>query len=141
MVPASRERRGGVRSFIGRAGSAGAAAAALSQPGHRKTPEARTTATVAAKAAAEVTAAQKTFPTLVFFLAHSLSLRFSLSLSLALFNPLHRVSRSTFLRCVHVGDTTTLSGRSGSLQRAPSESIPPISPPPSSSSISDQQGL
>lgn len=66
MVPASRERRGGVRSFIGRAGSAGAAAAALSQPGHRKTPEARTTATVAA-AAAEVTAAfQKAFPTLVF---------------------------------------------------------------------------
>uniref|UniRef100_A0A8D8EWI9 (northern house mosquito) hypothetical protein n=1 Tax=Culex pipiens TaxID=7175 RepID=A0A8D8EWI9_CULPI len=81
MVPASRERRGGVRSFIGRAGSAGAAAAALSQPGHRKTPEARTTATVAAKAAAEVTAAQKTFPTLVFF---SSSLSFAQILALAL---------------------------------------------------------
>lgn len=82
MVPASRERRGGVRSFIGRAGSAGAAAAALSQPGHRKTPEARTTATVAAKAAAEVTAAQKTFPTLVFFLAHSFSFAQILALAL-----------------------------------------------------------
>lgn len=78
MVPASRERRGGVRSFIGRAGSAGAAA--LSQPGHRKTPEARTTATVAAKAAAEVTA-QKTFPTLVFV---SSSLSFAQILALAL---------------------------------------------------------
>lgn len=81
MVPASRERRGGVRSFIGRAGSAGAAA--LSQPGHRKTPEARTTATVAAKAAAEVTAAQKTFPTLVFFLAHSFSFAQILALALS----------------------------------------------------------
>lgn len=77
MVPASRERRGGVRSFIGRAGSAGAAA--LSQPGHRKTPEARTTATVAAKAAAEVTAAQKT---LVFFVSSSLSFAQILALAL-----------------------------------------------------------
>lgn len=80
-------------------------------------------------------------PHLGFF---SSSLSFAQILALALsssLQPLHRVSRSTFLRCVHVGDTTTLSGRSGSLQRAPSESIPPISPPPSSSSISDQQGL
>lgn len=87
MVPASRERWG-VRSFIGRAGSAGATAAALSQPGHRKTPEARTTATVAAAAATEVTAAyQKTFPTLVFFsssLFRSRSDSLSLSLSSSL---------------------------------------------------------
>lgn len=52
-----------VRSFIGRAGRAATAAASLSQPGHRKTPEARTTATVAAAAAVaatEVTAAAST---------------------------------------------------------------------------------
>lgn len=140
MVPASRERRGGGPLF------------------HWTCRKCRSSSSIVTTRAPENTRSSndgdgsgeggggsngtEDLPHLGFlFLAHSLSLRFSLSLSLALFNPLHRVSRSTFLRCVHVGDTTTLSGRSGSLQRAPSESIPPISPPPSSSSISDQQGL
>lgn len=57
----------------------------LSQPGHRKTPEARTTATVAAT---EITAAQhllwKTIPTFYLILARSFALALALSDSVTL---------------------------------------------------------
>lgn len=156
MVPGRR-----VRSFIGRAESA-----AKSQPGHRKTPEARTTATVAAAAdaAKEVTAAaasaMEDYPHLLSISSLLLALSFALALSdsLALLNTpvsfslLHtlvrlwrnslslvcecaRVTQSTFLRGVHVGDTTTLSGLWGLCIVSPSSR----SPFPSPSSISDQR--
>lgn len=120
----------------------------VSQPGHRKTPEARTTATVAAT---EVTAAQRICygrqspPSTSHScsLSRALSLRFCNALALSLFNtPLFRSCIRSHVTespnrpssvAWHVGDTTTLSGQSG----VSASSLSPSSRSPSSpSSIS-----
>lgn len=98
----------------------------VSQPGHRKTPEARTTATVAAT---EVTAAQRICygrqspPSTSHSCSLSRSLRFCNALARSLFNtPLFRSCIRSHVTespnrpssvAWHVGDTTTLSGQSG----------------------------
>lgn len=130
----------------------------VSQPGHRKTPEARTTATVAAAAdaATEVTAAQRICygrqspPSISFLLAlsRSRSLRFcnalalcstplSFSLAYAHVYVTESPNRPSSVAW-HVGDTTTLAGLSG----VSASYLSPSSRSPSSpSSISLLQSL
>lgn len=130
----------------------------VSQPGHRKTSEARTTATVAAAAdaAAEVTAAQRICygrqspPSISFLLAlsRSRSLRFcdalalcstplSFSLAYAHVYVTESPNRPSSVAW-HVGDTTTLAGLSGvsASSLSPSSRSPSISFLYLSSSIS-----